>query len=130
MICMKVNHLFTMTNDYCLSRLLTDLSFLLKDGYNLLEFIIKFEFIMTLDYGVNNTTTHETIIFPNKQERNGNWKCRKSEKGDMKTKNEKWKSNIKYTYTVAHTQGKYLLVLVLVLCEQVLYTCTFDLIQL
>ena len=88
-----------MTNDYCLSRLLTDLSFLLKDGYNLLEFIIKFEFITTLDYGVNNTTTHETIIFPNKQERNGNWKWRKSERWEIKTENEeekeKWKSKMK-----------------------------------
>ena len=62
MICIKVYHLFTMTNDYCLSRLLTDLSFLLKDGYNVLELIIQFEFIMTLDYGIKNSTTHQTII--------------------------------------------------------------------
>ena len=65
---MKVNHLYTMTNDYCLSRLLTDLSFLLKDGYNLLEFIIQFEFIMTLDYDIKNSKTHQmNIIFITKK---------------------------------------------------------------
>ena len=57
-----------MTNDYCLSRLLTDLSFLLKDGYNLLELIIQFEFITTLNYGIKNTTTHlMNIIFITKK---------------------------------------------------------------
>ena len=86
---MKVYHLYTMTNDYCLSRLLTDLSFLLKDGYNLLELIIQFEFIMTLDYGIENSTTHLTIIL---------FKTKKREmifKNVEKMRNEKYKQKTK-----------------------------------
>ena len=78
-----------MTNDYCLSRLLTDLSFLLKDGYNLLELIIQFEFIMTLDYGIENSTTHLTIIL---------FKTKKREmifKNVEKMRNEKYKQKTK-----------------------------------
>ena len=78
-----------MTNDYCLSRLLTDLSFLLKDGYNLLEFIIQFEFIMTLDYDVKYSTTHLTIIL---------FKTKKREmifKNVEKMRNEKYKQKTK-----------------------------------
>ena len=49
-----------------------------------------------------------------------------------KTKNENENQNQRWILQKyeAHTQNKYLLVLVLVLCEQVLYTCAFDLIQL
>ena len=93
-----------MTNDYCLSRLLTDLSFLLKDGYNLLEFIIKFEFIMTLDYGIKNTTTHLTIILFKTKKREmifKNVEKMRNEKYKQKTKkkneNQRRKSNIKKT---------------------------------
>ena len=38
------------------------------------------------------------------------------QKTKKKNENQRWKSNIKNKNT-AHTQGKYLLVLVLVLCE-------------
>ena len=62
-----------MTNDYCLSRLLTDLSFLVKDGCNLLEFIIQFK--IHNDSRLWHKELHNTsddYYFHNKKERNGN----------------------------------------------------------
>ena len=69
---------------------MTDFSFLLKDGYNLLELIIQFEFIITLDYDVKNSTTHHLIIIlQNKQERKmifKNVEKKRNEKYKQKTK--------------------------------------------
>ena len=81
-----------MTNDYCLSRLLTDLSFLLKDGCNLLELILQFEFIITLNYGIKNSTTHQTIIISITKKREmviENVEKMRKEKYKQKTKKKK-----------------------------------------